>query len=336
MPSMYTALPLAIQTAYQDLLDRHRRKPTVSIEGSLIQTERAGQKYWVARHRNGGRVREAHIGPDNPEVVRRIHKAQAEQKLLEAWRSDTASLVAQLRAARANTLDMQTGKIIAALARVGFFRAGGVLAGTHAFALYELELGVRFNGVIARTEDVDLLAASSINVVADGVRGLPALLEDLNLKPIVSVGDAHPHRWASGDGTPIDILTPLKRGGHSIVELKGLGLHAQALPYLQFAIAETIEAVGLYREGILVRVPAPQRYAVHKLIVASERTGSFRAKSAKDLEQSEALISVMAEQRPFELRSAYNEAIGYGPKWRKAIARSLERAPRIVEALSQL
>lgn len=333
---MYSSLPLATQTTYQDLLDRHRRKPAVSIEGSLIQERRGNQHYWVARQRIGGRVHATQIGPDNPDVQLRVSTAKAEQARLESWRLEASSLVAQLRAAGANTLDMKTGKIIAALTRIGFFSAGGVLAGTHAFALYELELGVRFDGVAARTEDVDLLASSSIKLVADGVGGLPALMDDLGLQPIISVGEQHPYRWASNDGTPIDILTPRRRGGRSVVELKGLGIYAQALPYLEFAIGETVDAVGLYREGSLVRIPTPQRYAIHKLIVASERQGSHRAKSSKDVEQASILISVLAEQRPFELRSAYYLARDSGPKWRKAMSLTLEKAPAIGDILSQL
>lgn len=333
---MYTSLPLAIQTTYQDLLDRHRRKPAVSIDGSLIKETRAGQHYWVARQRIGDRVHAAQIGPNNPDVRRRVETAKVEQERLETWRTESSALVAQLRAAGANTLDMKTGRIIAALTRVGFFAAGGILAGTHAFALYEMELGVRFSGLAMRTEDVDLLADKSIKLVANGVGGLPGLLDDLGLEPVIAIGDAHPHRWTSGDGTPIDILTPRRRGGQSLVELKGLGIYAQALPYLEFAVGETIDAVGLYREGSLVRIPSPQRFAIHKLIVAAERQGSFRAKSAKDIEQAGMLVDILAEQRPFELRSAYNLALTSGPKWRKAIAQTLNKAPAIAETLAQL
>lgn len=332
---MYTPLPLAIQTSYQDLLDRHRRRPAVSIEGSLISETRGNQLYWVARKRVGHRVHATQVGPDSPETRLRVETARAEQARLDAWRREASSLVAQLRAAGANTLDMKTGRVIAALARIGFFRSGGVLAGTHAFAMYELELGVRFGGVVTRTEDVDLMADSSVRLSGEG-SSISGLLDDLGLEAIVSVGEPHPVRWTTSDGTPIDFLTPRRRGGKSVVALKELGLHGQALPYLDFVIAGAIDAVGLYREGALVRVPAPERYAVHKLIVAAERQGSFRAKSAKDIEQATVLAEVLAEQRPFELRSAYHEARESGPKWRKALTRSLERTPVVADILSRL
>ena len=49
--------------------------------------------------------------------------------------------------------------------------------------------------------------------------------------------------------------------------------------------------------GIYVHVPAPARYAVHKLIISRRRPEGF-AKRGKDLQQSEALLSALAEKRP--------------------------------------
>jgi hypothetical protein len=89
----------------------------------------------------------------------------------------------------------------------------------------------------------------------------------------------------------------------------------------------------LYREGIRVRIPAPERYAVHKLIIASVRTGTHRAKVEKDLAQAEALIEVLAEARPYELASALDDARSRGRKWREAIDGSLVRRPGIAEML---
>lgn len=333
---MQSPYPLAIQTAYQDLLDRHQRRPKVSIEGSLIREARAGQHYWIAKRRIGDRIHEAHIGPDSDDVRKRIEEAKAEQATLEAWRNGVSSLVAQLRGAGANTLDMKTGAVIAALARVGFFSAGGILAGTHAFALYEMELGVKFPGPVPRTEDVDLMADRSVKIVTDQSGSMSALLSDLGLQPVASIDEPHPYRWASKNGTPIDILTPRRRGAKSVVQLKGLGMYAQTLPFLEFSIQNPIEAVGLYREGMLVRIPAPERYAVHKLIVAQERKGTFLAKSAKDLDQAALLVATLSEQRPFELKSAYEDALRRGPKWKKALKQSLERRPDIADQLAGL
>ena len=118
-----------------------------------------------------------------------------------------------------------------------------------------------------------------------------------------------------------------RRGGASTVRHDGLGLWAQAVAFLDFSLVDPIDAVVLYREGIPVRIPSPERFAVHKLIVASARKGTHRAKSEKDLAQAAWLIATLAEARPFELAEALGDARSRGPKWRSAIDTALARRP---------
>jgi hypothetical protein len=65
------------------------------------------------------------------------------------------------------------------------------------------------------------------------------------------------------------------------------GTSAENLRFLDFLIYEPVRTVLLHREGVSVNVPAPERYAVHKLIVASRRLTDAlgRAKRDKDLLQ---------------------------------------------------
>lgn len=102
--------------------------------------------------------------------------------------------MAQLRAARLPTPTVGTGKLINALARVGLFRCGGVLVGTHAFGLYALELGVRLRDSLALTEDVDVAAARAVRIVTDDSTSLAASLGGLALKPVAGPGEPHPVR----------------------------------------------------------------------------------------------------------------------------------------------
>ena len=87
----------------------------------------------------------------------------------------------------------------------------------------------------------------------------------------------------------------------------------------------------------MVQIPRPERFAIHKLIVADRRRGGPDAlKSVKDRAQAAFLISVQAEDRPDDLAEACEAAIGNGVKWRDRIAASLKRMPQsfaIVEAL---
>lgn len=109
------------------------------------------------------------------------------------------------------------------------------------------------------------------------------------------------------------------------------------LGYLNYLIAEPIAAAILYRSGVLIQVPRPERFAIHKLIVADRRRGGpNRLKSQKDLKQADVLIRVLSEDRPEELRAAYEIALESGPQWRKHIEASLDKLPDASAALSLL
>ena len=333
---MADALPLSLQTTYRDLLDRQSRRPSPDIEGSIAQVENKGSLYWVARRRIGSRVVERRIGPDTDATQRRVDDLRRQNEALRAWSQDTARLVAQLRAAGMTTPTPGTGKLINALARVGLFRSGGVLAGTHAYGLYALELGVNPKNALAMTEDVDIAAARSVRILFEDGHGLAGSLEGVGLRPVAGPGEDHPVRWETADGVVLDVLTPRRRGREAAVRHEGLGVWAQALSYLEFSLEDPIDAVALYREGIPVKIPAPERFAVHKLIVASARRGTYRAKSEKDLAQAAWLIEILSESRPFELAEALQAARSRGPKWRAALHDTLGRRPDIAEMIETL
>lgn len=329
-------IPLSLQTTYRDLLDRQTRRPRPETEGSIALVENKGGHYWVARRRIGSRVVETRIGPDNEENRTKAEALRQENLALRGWARDTGGLVSQLRAAGMPTPTTGTGKLINALARTGLFRSGGVLAGTHAYGLYALELGVWPKNNLAMTDDVDIAASSAVRIISENNRSLLTSLEDVGLRPIAGPGEPNPVRWETADGVVLDVLTPRRRGGESPVHLSGLGVWAQALAYLEFSLEDAIDAVVLYREGIPVRIPAPERYAVHKLIVASVRTGTHRAKSEKDLAQAAWMIEILVEARPFELAAALAAARKRGPKWRRAIDDSLTRRPDVNNLLAEL
>lgn len=333
---MTTPIPLSLQTTYRDLLERQARRPSPEIEGSVASVANKNCRYWVIRRRIGARVVEKRIGPDNAENRKRAEELRRQNDALQEWKRTSGRLVSQLRAAGMPTPTPGTGKLINALARVGLFRSGGVLAGTHAYGLYALELGIYAKDHLAMTDDVDVAAAKSVRIFTGDAGSLVASLEGVGLRPVAGPGEENPVRWETDDGIVLDILTPKRRGGEAVVRHDGLGIWAQALSYLDFSLENPIDAVALYREGIPVRVPAPERFAVHKLLVAAARRGTYRAKSEKDLAQAEWLITSLAESRPYELADAIDAARDRGPKWRRALDDSLARRPEMRDMLTHL
>jgi hypothetical protein len=57
----------------------------------------------------------------------------------------------------------------------------------------------------------------------------------------------------------------------------------EALSFQEYLTEQTIDAAALYGAGVLVRVPAPQPYAVQKLIAAQKRAPGQAAKKQKGL-----------------------------------------------------
>lgn len=74
--------------------------------------------------------------------------------------------------------------------------------------------------------------------------------------------------------------------------------HAQLLRFLDFLVCREVEAVALHGPGIPVKVPAPERFALHKLIVSRMRitTAASQTKARKDIAQAEILLRALVSQ----------------------------------------
>src|SRR5262249_9801289 len=107
-----------------------------------------------------------------------------------------------------------------------------------------------------------------------------------------------------------------------------LGAAATPLRFLDYLIEETQPAAALGGSGILVNVPRPGRFALHKLIVASRRSRGpgGAVKVPKDLAQASALLRVLASDLPGEITLAWKELARRGKSWTAAVATSLRKA----------
>jgi hypothetical protein len=332
--------PLSVHTTYHDLLDGHRMRAVTGRQGTPFIKEISGKRYWYTRQRIGTKTVDKYLGPDSDDLRDRIDRAQLEIEEDKQFERRSALLVSQLRAAGLPTLDRQTGRILSAMTRSGVFRLGGTLVGTHAFRLYGAELGAIFAGMLAATEDIDIAAFENLKLAIQD-KADPSLAETLRLLSFEPAPSLDPRgrstRWRmQGDNVMIDFLAPRMRSDREIVKLEPLDIYAQTLPFLNFLIADPIPAVALYRSGVLVQIPRPERYAVHKLIVAQRRVGPGLGKVPKDLAQAEALIQVLVEDRPHELAIAYETAIKTGAKWKQVVSASLKQRPLIQDMLGRI
>lgn len=330
--------PIAV-AAYHDLVSLLLDEAVSQIQGTPTPRLRGSRTYWYDRYRVGTATKERYLGEDTAALRQRIEAHERLRDEREHRRSERTRLVLLLRSERLLGMDGATGSLVMALARAGVFRLGGVLVGTTAFRIYEGELGLRLSlDQLAMTNDIDIASVEKLSL-ALGETVLPSideLLADFAFDPVPSLEPGRIWRWRqSTSQTLVEFLTPSFDAEEGLRELAALGVSAQLLHYLNYAIAEPIQAAAVYRDGILMQVPRPERFAIHKLIVSDRRTdGPESLKARKDRAQAELLIAILAEDRPGDLREAYADALSRGPRWRERLERALERSPAAAEHLS--
>jgi hypothetical protein len=334
------------QAAYHDLVSLLLDESVSDIRGKPTPRQRDGRTYWYDRYRIGTETKEHYLGEDTAALRSRIERYEALAQSRESRRRERARLVRLLRSERFLGMDGGTGSLLGAMARSGVFRLGGSLVGTHAFRCYEGELGLKLSfDQTAVTQDVDIASfeklSLSLSLEEKVSPSLESVFHDLSFEavPTIEVGRDRNKvwRWRQGSGEAlVEFLTPSFQAAEDVRELKALGVAAQSLHYLNYLIAEPIQAAAVYRDGVLIQLPRPERYAIHKLIVADRRRdGPDSAKSRKDLAQASLLIGLLSEDRPMDLKDAYDDAMSRGPKWRERLERSLDRSPEAARLITK-
>ncbi|HVS15199.1 MAG TPA: GSU2403 family nucleotidyltransferase fold protein [Thermoanaerobaculia bacterium] len=200
------------------------------------------------------------------------------------------------------------------LAERGLFRAGAVLIGTLAYAQYGNLLGIGLDRTAVRTADVDLLHDSALSLAIDPTarkQDLSAALVEANPE-FLAVPPLDPKQASSlfkvrGRDLRVDFLTPAGRGRQGVRRIRGLGVAAQALPHLGYLLDDVVRAVVLYDAGVLVNLPDPARFLLHKIWTAGARPATEALKSRKDLAQAGQLLEVLSADRPGDLSRAWKE-----------------------------
>lgn len=319
---------IAIQTLFAELEQKASDSDFLeSFEkiGSFKKRKRRNRYYWYFQYRVDGDIKTIYAGPvtDKHIADKVIRFNDIKENFLER-----REIVKSLLSAGLPRTDNITGSIIETLAKAGFFRMRGVLVGTTAYQCYSGILGIQLNSAMLRTQDADLAQYLSIARLLDDA--MPPILEllqanDPSFRPIAHHSDGrHTVAFINNRGYRVEFLTP-NRGSNDYegvpVRMPALGgTSAIPLRFLDFLIKDPIRSVLLYEGGLPVTIPAPGRYAVHKLIISQRRHDNSQAKIEKDLMQASSLIEAMSETRHLELAECWIEAWEKGPRWRDALA----------------
>ena len=333
-------LPVPIQTLYAELVERAWTgdfAELMAAGGSAYTREVNGRLYWYWRPSTIGGTRPSprYLGPDSADMRTRIEQ----RRDLVTIKRERTALVRALRSAGMPTPDRQSGAVLAALAEAGAFRLRAVLVGSVAFQCYLPLLGIRLPAALSRTGDLDIGQFHSVAIAVDDQldADLLSVLKSVDdrFEAIPSATDTrkamrYAIRVGSQEIFSVDVLCPL-RGPvrEAVTTLKALRGNAQVLKFLDFLLYHEVNAVALYGPGVPVNIPAPERYALHKLIVSQMRVDvpQSQAKAKKDLQQADALIRVLAADRPGELEDAWAELRERGPSWRTKANRAIAQLP---------
>ncbi len=329
-------LPTPHQVMFSDLISKTLDadfEEQFALGGSFQKKTVKERDYWyyVSPMTNGARTK-TYVGPvSDDDISSRVAKF-IELKSDYRQRRDS---VRSLTAVGLPSPTRIAGDLIEALAQAGIFRLRSVLIGSAAFQTYCGFLGVKMKGALLTTSDVDFAQFHAISVAIDDQ--MPSILETLRnvdgtFKAVPHLKDAGSTKYKNAEGIEVEFLTPNtgsdKHHGKATA-MPALGdASAEPLRFLDFLIYKPIRSVMLHKAGIAVTVPAPERYAVHKLIVSVSRHNDHAGaeKSFKDTEQASALVQALdMSRRSDELGEAWMEAWRRGPAWRDRLEKGVSR-----------
>jgi hypothetical protein len=128
-----TGLSVSAQTAYAQLFEaalaaEHLRS-VADLRGSFSTKKVKGRSYWYFQYTQpSGALTQTYVGPDTEQVRALVAKARQ-----PAASTALGPLAGSAAALGCSTILPRHGRVLQRLAEYRFFRAGGLLIGTHAF-----------------------------------------------------------------------------------------------------------------------------------------------------------------------------------------------------------
>lgn len=325
---LYTDMSAAAQAAFAGLDTAARQREVgrcvADLPGGFTRKLVNGRAYWYyqAKSPDGAPI-QTYVGPDDAatRVLIDAHKsgthAQADKNMLRAARAAVELGCVQV--------PIKHGRVISRLSDHGFFRAGGILVGTHAFMAYQNLLGVTWVAN-AMTLDLDFAHAGrnvSIALQPEIKIDTRRAIESLAMG-FIPIQSQTTYQKAGEPDFDIDFLTSVGRTGDAPVHVESLNVTLQPLKFMELSMEDPLTTTLLWRNGpVVVNLPRPQRYAVHKLLVFGERPQNMRTKASKDLAQAAALLDYLLEIDQDLIQEAWQDAMSRGPGWQSRLKQGL-------------
>ena len=333
----YTSLAPSAQIAYSDLLTSLFSSAIPDRGISYFTRTVKGRDYWYMQHVVGNRKRSRYIGPDTAEIRQLTDKCKHRQADDGQQRTDREQLVAICSAAGLHSLTTAEARVHEVLVQSGLFEAGAVIVGTHAFLHIGNMLCVEWPQGRGPTEDIaqeQTISVASPPVDTDVRETLLKAEKGVLAVPALDSRGPSTRFSVRNRNLTVSLLTPQrgKPSGKPVI-LKGLNAAAEPEPDLDYLIEDNQPAAVPAGAGLLIRVPTPARFALHKLVVSQRRPAAFAAKSRKDLAQAAAVLDVLKDLRPGDIDLAGKAGLRMGNKFVKQM---LAAASLLDEELGEL
>ena len=330
-------LPNSLSVQYSELMQNCVRPISDGSNLSFKYKEINGKRYWYLYISVGSTRREHYLGEETQELLDRIDDEKA------LWESETDDrelrqrLVNMSIGGGMSPLNRDEGKVISLLERNGVFLAGSALVGTTAFRAYANMLSVAWASDTG-TQDIDPAADNHYELVLPRPRR-PIMLSQIILDsgmgffevPALNRKQPSTSFKIRGRDFIIDVLAPMKgRETSRPVHLADFGTYASPLRDLDYLLEDLQPAILLYEHGIMINVPAPGRFAIHKCVISQKRPAAHAAKALKDRSQAEQVFQVLLKTRPQDITLAHEAAKSRGDPFVGSFHAGLQQLERDV------
>ena len=313
---MTQTLPNSLMVQYSELMQNCVQPVSDGSNLSFKYKDINKKRYWYLYISIGKTRREHYLGEESTELLDRIE----DEKSL--WQSNVDDrdlrrrLVSMLIGGGMSALSKDEGKVLALLERNGVFLAGAALVGTLAFRAYSNMLGVSWHSD-AGTQDIDIAADNRYLLAVPRPRtpvNLGQLILDSGMGfievPALSRKEPSTSFRIRNRDFRVDVLAPMRgRETTRPVKLDQFGTYATPLRHLDYLLEDIQPAVLLYGHGIMINVPAPGRFAIHKCAISQKRGIAEAARIRKDLRQAEQVLRALLDLRPSDVALALRVAM---------------------------
>ncbi|MFZ5722552.1 MAG: GSU2403 family nucleotidyltransferase fold protein [Pseudomonadota bacterium] len=337
-----TPLSLTARTLYAELRDLALAVGATEnmgeMPGTLVRKRVRDVDYLYYQYRDlDGHTRQAYLGADTDttrglagRLERRARDREADLRRLEELRAAYVG-------AGGGVIEHTPLRVLQAFVDAGVLQPGlgcGVLVGTHAFNVLGNLLGVRWASQM-HTQDIDLAGVADIDIAVSRPRqAVPEVLAQLAMGfiPVPTLDPRSPSTSfrVRGQELRVDLLTPLVgKPRAKPVFVPALNAVAQPLRFLDYLLESPVPAVIVGRRALLLaNVPAPERFALHKLLVSESRVAAFATKAEKDRQQAMQMLEVLMQEAPDGVAPAVADLRARGKGWADKLGKALHKCAR--------